>query len=357
MTILVSAIEVGSVRSLIPVCIELLKNKKMVLIEKKGFFDTDQMDKIASSLVDIPQDEDGIRSFMMEMSIDVVLFSVNIRDTRPLMIARIAKDMGIRTVHLLDYWNGYRDRMELDGQEMFVPSKYLVPDEYAREKAIEEGICSDLIKVVGQPAFTDTKFNYIEKKQQNNPIGKFSKKGRKIILFVSEPVSNDQGSSIRENRRFRGYTEKHALTILIKSLNNNNNFFVIVLPHPRQNIKELKLIWQSLNGDSLGCVLSNVRGRDLLPFVVGVSGMASTLLYEAWLVGVPVLSIQPELLHDSYRMLQGKSNITFIDKNEFSIQTTEKWLKSLSHITENIFQPDLHIHSNASKTTIEELTS
>jgi len=355
MTILVSAIEVGSVRSLIPVCIELLKDNRTVLIERKGFFNANETEKITSVLVDMPQNEDELRSFILKMSIDVVLFSVNVHDTRPLRIARIAKDMGIMTVHLLDYWNGYKDRMMLDGQEMFIPSKYLVPDEYAKEKAIEEGIYSNLIKVVGQPAFSDTKFNYIEKREQDNPIVKISKEGKKVILFVSEPVSNDQGSSIRENKNFRGYTEKHALAILIKALKNNNNFFVIVLPHPRQNIKELELIWQSLSGNSFGCILSNVRGRDLLPFVLGVSGMASTLLYEAWLVGVPVLSIQPELLHNSLRMLQGRSNITFIDKNKFAVQITEKWLNSLSDSVSNILQPDLHIHYNASKAIIREL--
>jgi len=273
-----------------------------------------------------------------------------------LKIARVAQSLGIETIHLLDYWNGYRSRMELDGQRMFVPSKYLVPDEYAKKRAIEEGIQSDIISVVGQPAFSDAKFSFQEKRQQNILVDKVLKKNQKVILFVSEPVADDQGRSLEENKNYRGYTEKDALKILVKALKkSNDDFFVIVLPHPRQDIRKLKLVWKSLYGNSHGCVLPNVRGRELLPFVVGVSGMASTLLYEAWLVGVPVLSIQPGVLHESYRMMQKKDNTIFIDKYEFSVQMTEAWLKSLNSKIECILQSDLYSHVNASKTIVKKL--
>jgi hypothetical protein len=359
--ILVSAIEVGSVRSVIPVCVEIINNGDNLLIDNRGHFKVEPIESLSSSLVRFPEDSDILKKFILQKSIDVVLFSVNIHDTRPLEVARIAQSLKIKTIHLLDYWNGYRSRMELDGQEMFIPSKYLVPDEYAKRQAIEEGISDNIVTVVGQPAFTDAESNF-QKSRENNlfnvQIQDIQKKNKKVILFASEPVANDQGKSIEENSNYRGYTEIDALTVLVQALkNSSNDFFVIVLPHPRQNIKELELIWQSLGGDSYGSIMSDIRGRELLPFVVGASGMASTLLYEAWLVGLPVLSIQPGLLHKSLRMLQEKSNTTFIDNYDVSVKITEEWLELLQLEVDHVFQPDLYMHVDAAKMTLKELKS
>ena len=239
----------------------------------------------------------------------------------------------------------------------FTPSRYLVPDEYAKKQAIKEGILKKTIGIVGQPAFSDAEVNFKEKKQHNSLIKQILEKNKKIVLFISEPVANDQGSSIEENENYRGYTEIDVLEILVKSLKKSGNkFYVIVLPHPRQDVKRLEKVWQSLGGNLYGSVIPDIRGRDLLKHAIGVTGMASTLLYEAWLVGVPVLSIQPNLLHDSQRMMQGKSNVVFIDKYDGSVQKTEKWLKSLNKEVECIFQPDLYTHVNASSAILKELS-
>ena len=363
MNILVSAIEVGSVRSLIPVCIEIINNGDNLLIEDRGHFKVESVESLSSSLVYLPEDRDTLKQFMLQESIDVVLFSVNVHDTHPLEVARMAQSLKIKTIHLLDYWNGYRSRMELDGQEMFVPNKYLVPDKYAKRQAIKEGISDSIVTVVGQPAFADAESDFQESRKNdllNVQIQDIQKKNKKVILFASEPVASDQGKSIEENANYRGYTEIDALTILLQALKNtSNDFFVIVLPHPRQNIKELALIWQSLGGDSYGSIMGEIRGRELLPFVVGASGMASTLLYEAWLVGVPVISIQPGLLHESHRMLQEKRDTTFIDDYDSAVKITEEWLESLQLEVEveHVFQPDLYMHADAAKIVYKELRS
>jgi len=357
--ILASAIEVGSVRSIIPVCIEIINNGDRLLIDNRGYFKVDPVESLSSSLVHFPEDSNTLKRFILQKSIDVVLFSVNIHDTRPLEIARIAQSLNIKTIHLLDYWNGYRSRMELDRQEMFIPSKYLVPDEYAKRCAIKEGVPDSIIAVVGQPAFADAESNFQESRKHNlfdMQIQGLRKRNKKVVLFVSEPVANDQGKSIEDNSNYRGYTEVNALSVLVQALKNSaNDFFVIVLPHPRQNIKELKFVWQSLGGNSYGGIMSGVRGRELLPFVSGVSGMASTLLYEAWLVGVPVLSIQPGLLHKPLRMLQEKDNVTFIDDYDMSVQIAKEWLEALHSEVECAFHPDLYIHVDAAKIILKEL--
>ena len=49
----------------------------------------------------------------------------------------------VTTAHLEGFY--YRARMELDGQAIFQPTIYIVPDEFSRKKAIEEGITSTII--------------------------------------------------------------------------------------------------------------------------------------------------------------------------------------------------------------------
>jgi hypothetical protein len=356
MNVFVSAIEVGSVRALLPVCIELVRAKHSVLIGKKGHFAVEVIEELASSYVDIPFNEDEIKILLQEKHVDILLFSVNIHDTHPLRIARIAKELRIETVHLLDYWNGYRARMELDGEDRFQPTQYLVPDEYAKKKAIKEGVSSDLVSVVGQPAFVNAEDSYHRAEKLSNPFGDISKDGYKTILFASEPVAFDQGSSLEENKNYRGYTEKDVFQILIKTLKSmNEKYMVMLLPHPRQDIKDLENIWNLSGGNKYGRIVNNFRSRDLLPFVNGVTGMASTLLYEAWLVGKPVLSLQPGLRNDSLRMLSEKDGVVFIDKYANANEQVLEWFSDLSDCLKYRPQSELKRHKQAPIKIVKEI--
>ena len=358
--ILVSAIEVGSVRSLLPVCTELLNQKFDIFVDKKGFFKEKECNYLDSLFVNLDYDDSSIKSFLISNSVKVLLFSVNINDTFPLKIARIAQSININTIHVLDYWNGYVSRMQLDGGKVFQPTKYLVPDEYAKKEAIVNGVRENDIVITGQPALSDNAEAFLQNNVSSNLGVEIAQniKNKKTILFASEPVSLDQGESLEENKNFRGYVEKDALKVLIQSLKGiNEEFYVIIVPHPRQNIQELKATWRLLGGDAYGDVLSGIRGRDLLPLVSGVSGMSSTLLYEAWLVGIPVLSIQPGLLIDSLRMMQKKDGVIFIDNYNSSVKVAKKWLGTINNKIKYIFQSDINLHINAPKSVVSEIIS
>jgi len=347
MAILASAIEVGSVRALIPVCVELVKGGHSLFIERRGHFNIEPIKELTSSLVDLPQDENDLGQFIRDKNIKVVLFSVNVHDPRPLRIARIAQSLGVQTVHLLDYWNGYRARMELDGEEVFYPTRYLVPDEYARQKALEEEIPLELIRVMGQPAFADGEANYKTASQQTNPLAGLADNNCNIIMFASEPVAHDQGSSL-QNLNYRGYTENAALQLLVNALKIMEGAFIaVVLPHPREDAEALETQWKRCGGASYGMIKKGLRGRDLLPFVQGVAGMASTLLYEAWLVGKPVLSIQPSLRNDSLRVLAKKEGIMFIDQYSQAEEKIVQWLSGLVGLPLHQPQTELERHKQA----------
>jgi hypothetical protein len=359
MIVLVSAIEVGSVRVLIPVCIELVKGGHTVLIERKGHFLTESIKELESSFINLPVGEDNLRRFIQEKGITALLFSVNLHDTRPMDIARIAHSLDVQTIHIIDYWNGYRSRMEIDGLPMFQPTIYMVPDEYARKKAIKEGILSNLIKVVGQPAFAWVEEAFQCASQQKNPLETLSDNYVKTILFVSEPAAHDQGNSLEENPNYRGYTERDAIQILINAIKiTDEQYLVAVLPHPRQDVERLKETWKSCGGDLYGSVQDvGLRGRDFLPFVHGVAGMSSTLLYEAWLVGKSVLRIQPGLLNESARNMERKEGIVLINQYANANEKALQWLTELPNFPTQQYQAELKLHKQAPKRIVEEIAN
>jgi hypothetical protein len=357
MSIIVSAVEVGSVRALAPVCRELLAYGEEILIDKRGFFTDEELIDLEPFLVTFPDNRQELLPFLEQYNVKSLLFSVNVHNPYPLMLARILDAKGIKTVHVLDYWNGYSSRMKLDGNTLFQPTRYIVPDEYAAKMAIGEGINEDRIAVMGQPAIADVEESYrLSSVKVSSPIKGLFPESDKVILFVSEPVSADQGNSLQENENYRGYVERDALQILLEAVvQTAGQFRVCVIPHPRQSARELRNLWTSLGGDQYGAVLGGIRGRDLLPFVDGVSGMASTLLYEAWLVGKPILSIQPGLLNNSARMLEYKENVVFIDEYRSAEKKVVEWIKSLKKELKVHFHPDLEMHKNASNRIAQEV--
>ena len=159
MSALFVASEVGSVRALLPICFQCYESGLPFSVVKRGY-----MEKAYNSawnvISEIPEEIDGLGAFLKETGVEVVIFSVNVKDTLPLKVARAAEKMKIPTIHVLDYWNAYQGRMCLDNETPFVPSAYVVPDEYARQKAIKEGVDAKSIHIMGQPALADTIEHY-----------------------------------------------------------------------------------------------------------------------------------------------------------------------------------------------------
>ncbi|MBT4732853.1 MAG: hypothetical protein HOK52_04365 [Candidatus Marinimicrobia bacterium] len=333
MNVLFVASEVGSVRAIYPIMQLCKKNNISFSYIKIGYFKVIGNNNRNVYSVQNYQDNEQLIKSLVEKKITTVVFSVNIKDNRPLQIARAAKIARITTIHILDYWNGYLARMRLDCKKTFHPNYYVVPDEIAKVAAIKEGLPSEIIKVYGQPAFSDAIEDYKLNRavlRDNLLISNGLSLAGKLILFVSEPVKMDFGLSKSNNEYYKGYTEHDVVPLVQKNLSLFSNIETCVLPHPRENVGKLIGLWSLKGLYKSWVVIPNIRGRELLPFVDGVIGMASTLLYEAWLVGVPVLSIQPGLVQDNLRMLQNRDGVEFVDKAEDSDRVINEWLSNIS---------------------------
>ena len=343
MTALFVASEVGSVRAILPVAAMCRREGVQCTVLDVGAMSV-EAPRWGIEPVHCQESSAGISQFLEEHGVDVLIFSSNIKDRFPLRVARQAREMGIPCIHVLDYWNGYARRLELDGGPLFLPDVYAIPDELARQHAMAEGFGPEALLVTGHPGFADIMGDHfpgkLEERENFRRKNGFDPK-RLLLVFVSEPVEHDQGNN-SSCAGYRGYTEKAVLKLFLDALQPcADRVQVAVLPHPREDRISLDGFVAGAKGEVTAESVVLERGRDVLSMASGVVGMSSTLLYESWLLGLPVVSIQPELAQDSLRNLENREGVLFVTKANEVARIMQKWVPSL------VAFPECRIHDDA----------
>jgi len=141
---------------------------------------------------------------------DMVLTGTGWASNLEKMAIRLAKDHGIKVVSFLDHWCNYRERFELNGEQI-LPDELWVGDVYAMELA-KKIFCDTPIRLIENPYLMDIR----------DEIGLFSEKpGGKSdcihILYICEPVSPH---ALRKSGRKDGfgYTEFEAMDLFVSHL-------------------------------------------------------------------------------------------------------------------------------------------
>ncbi len=251
----------------------------------------------------------SIRDFLSDLSPDILITGTSAEDMTERYMWKEASGLGIFSMAILDQWlnygirfskygvsgmRDYKNNKKLD----YVPSKVLVMDEKAREEAVSEGVDPEAIVVTGQPHFK-TVLEKAERLSQGeiyylrDSMGAGEKD--KVIVFVSEPISQDYGKAEKGNTL--GYDEMTIFSEVEKSLEVVSrgfpgNFIIVVRPHPRE--KEEK--WSDIAGKKVGKLRFEVdRSSSSLTLASSsdlVVGMSSMLLIEAAILKKPVISVQ-----------------------------------------------------------------
>ena len=256
---------------------------------------------------------------------DVMIFASSVNDFTALSLARRAQARGVKVVHVLDNWSAYLSRMATDGLPAFSPDVYAVMDTLAAESAVAAGISSSAVQVTGQPGLSDNAQARSPPKARRSQRVDTNKK----IVFVSEPIGSDQGSTDQPNS-YRGYTEAEVLQLLCRALQPvADQIFLSILPHPREDEVKLTGIWEKYRRAVQGAVLP--KGSTSVPVTAfdGVVGMASILLYEAWLSGRPTLSLQPGLQQHALRQIGLRPGVLLIDLPEGAEEKIQTWVEVL----------------------------
>jgi hypothetical protein len=120
-----------------------------------------------------------------------------------------------------------------------------------------------------------------------------------------------------------------------------------LLPHPRQNCQTLCGLWQHCRGALQGGVVTGLSSREAVWLADGVAGMASILLYEAWLLGKPVISLQPGLRQNALRMLQERQGVVFVDAYAGAGKAVRQWGEALQPGRKHTPHAHLDLHRAA----------
>lgn len=264
------------------------------------------------------------------------VFAGSVSDPIALGLARAAKEAGVPTIFVLDSWSSYTRRLTVDGGPVFSPSVYCVPDQKAKDDALQAGV-SGTIEVTGQPAFADV---LGEKRAADAQVQR-----RAHFLLVSEPVEADHG-------RTRGYTETDVFALVATALQPlASQIEVDLLPHPRDDASRIASIWRACRGALEGTVLGQNTLRSVADYDA-VAGMASVLLYRAWLLGQPVLSCQPGLEMPSLRQFGEREGILFIDEARGAAERISAWAGAIAPGQSHVLRPEAQQHAAAAETIL-----
>ena len=207
---------------------------------------------------------------------------------------------GIPSLAFVDNWTNYCQRFSSVGMSVgtatgtdrsdcrcdCLPTRIAVIDTLMAMRLIEAGCPQERVVITGHPGWDPI----IQRRGECAPTLQRTLAGERIlVLFVSEPLAQYYGNAL-------GYTEVEALRLLCDVLTtrgdqHNEWYTVAVKPHPVQEGTTLA----PLVGDARRVHVCLVAG-DRLDLVAAsriVVGMNSLLLYEAALMGKPVVALQP----------------------------------------------------------------
>jgi len=357
MRILLAANDIGGSRAIAPLATTIQADGHESIVLARGYLSSEC--SVGSQIVP-PElhDLNSCASFLDKNNIDAVIFGSNLHDILPLRLARAAMMNGSASVHVLDSWTAYSYRVSMDGLPMFVPHLYTAIDSTARMGAIADGIPAESISITGHPDFSLLATEWSEFKNEVNKSLLMRRLGmdpaRPVCLYVNEPVVTDQG---RAPVGKRGYDEDVVQALISDAYKLiNDEPYLIFIPHPRDLVPD---VWYESSLSGLpNAFLFKGDSRQMLLIADMVIGMCSVFLYQAWLLSIPVMSLQPNLKDPSMRYLQRRDGIYFIDgSNERdTVLNISKWLIEKEGYKHSIqLRSDLQLHMSSASLIMKNL--
>jgi len=344
-----SATDVGGARAIIPVLDELQKRAVPFCIMDEGVLSTESNSSYRRISLSTLETEESFKLFLQRECIDLVCVGTAVKKRLPIYHSVWASDLNVPSVAILDNWMNYRQRFVLSNKEVVFPDYYFVMDQLAFDDARREGIPASILKITGHPGLASLAVEakaYYQKNSTREVVSSLR------FVFISEPAAADHGTHASV-KTYRGYTEFDVLKLI-------SDFFahqkigceLIIAPHPREDRTALQLFCSEVFPPSIRWSLSNyTRGRDAIFEADGVIGMTSILLYEAWLLGLPVMSLQPNLRGGGASHFLERKGCCCVTKEERIQAALDQWIDRVMQKTQGTgcFQSDLLLHRSAPK--------
>ncbi len=189
-----------------------------------------------------------------------------------------AAAVGVPSLAVVEAWTNFERRFvdpacKAMGAEAAQPDAIAVIDEASRLTIEAEGWGRARLFVVGQPHLQAQTARLTEARRRTKRTPHHP-----TLVFFSEPIDSDFG------REVRGFDQFEVFEYVADAVSRLADVRLLVKPHPRESVE----CWRQLAE-----LAGDQETDDLLVSADGVIGITTMVLVEAHLLGVPVLSVQP----------------------------------------------------------------
>lgn len=221
-------------------------------------------------------------------STSLVVTGTSLGDSLDKSLINNAKSLNIPSVSIIEHWSWYKKRFELNGKSVF-PDHVIVNDDYARERAIDDGIPKHKIFVGGNPYLEKLSkkklddVNISNWKRENNIFNK------NIILFITEAL---QDSFLLGTDDYLGYDEFSVLEDIIEII--PDSLGLIIKLHPEEETKK----YEHLQSNKVKVIRKmSIHHMAKIPNII--IGMDSMLLLELAMFRDDIISYRPNARKES----------------------------------------------------------
>ncbi len=287
--------EAGGAEVLIPVISSINKHPEYEAVVLSYGYARDRFDKNKIPFIKTAPFEMDDTDLLQRFSPHFIITSATslpFKDMSEKHIWRNARKLGFPTLAFLDQWQNYTLRFSgpQKGQRLkYLPDLINCINDLAKKEMVVVGFCPDMLVPLGHPYLDCVKeqFSYLDRdsigKQHNIPTE------NEILLFVSEAIYEHYGNS-------RGYNQYEVIEGFLKCIEADSDAKTILLKlHPKDKIGAYRYIKEKYIGVDIRILTNELTPLECLAASDKVYGMTSLMLIEAYIVGKPVVTIQPNL--------------------------------------------------------------
>jgi len=204
-----------------------------------------------------------------------------------------AKRRSISTLAFLDHWQNYCLRFsgKNDSEYMkYLPDNINCINDIAKEEMINQGFNAEILHTFGHPYLSGLKkeIEKIDLASIQSTLNIHSQ--QKTILFASEAIYENFGNT-------RGYNQYEVIDLFLRYCAEAfSEDKIIIKLHPKDILLNYQSTLKKYNNLNLKIVTNELSPADCIAISDRVFGMTSLMLIEAYILGKPVISVQPNLI-------------------------------------------------------------
>ena len=302
----------GGTNSLVPVLEKMYEEKKVDIISLPHLVSIDtfiKKDLPYNTIADYKLNDvsiDSMKKILEYEKPDLLLtgtsFQNPIKNERVIIehsMTLAARELGIPSVAVLDFWNNYKKRFDdlFTGESLkYMPDELAVMDQFAVEDMVKLGFSRDSLIVTGNPHFDTLK--------QKSMTNEEKEKVREDLGINFKTFGFYAGADgFKDDSEKFGFWDLDNLKIMSEKLekintNTNNEFGIVAKVHPRMPDADYDEL-RTIADDNASLILIEKQMKYDPQKLVLASDITftpySTLGAESVFMGKPVISLQPGL--------------------------------------------------------------